>query len=35
VLPKPRREGRKGHGEQRRHPFAGLSVLRDKQRRGR
>jgi uncharacterized metal-binding protein YceD (DUF177 family) len=35
VLPKPRREGRKGHAEQRRHPFAGLAGLRDKGRRGR
>jgi hypothetical protein len=35
VLPKPRREGRKGPAEQRRHPFAGLAALRDKPRRGR
>jgi uncharacterized metal-binding protein YceD (DUF177 family) len=35
VLPKPRREGRKGPGEHRRHPFAGLAALRDKPRRGR
>src|SRR5215467_4614518 len=35
VLPKPRREGRRGHAEQRRHPFAGLAALRDKGRRGR
>jgi hypothetical protein len=35
VVPKLRREGRKGHGEQRRHPFAGLAALRDKPRRGR
>jgi uncharacterized metal-binding protein YceD (DUF177 family) len=35
VLPKPRREGRKGPVEQRRHPFAGLAALRDKPRRGR
>src|SRR5215471_8602440 len=33
VLPKPRREGRRGHAEQRRHPFAGLAALRDKGRR--
>jgi uncharacterized metal-binding protein YceD (DUF177 family) len=35
VLPKPRHGGRKGHQEQRRHPFAGLAALRDKPRRGR
>ena len=35
VLPKPRQGGRKGPGEQRRHPFAGLAALRDKPRRGR
>src|SRR5262245_28423260 len=35
VLPKPRREGRRGHAEQRRHPFAGLTALRDKDSRGR
>src|SRR5690242_10170388 len=35
VLPKPRREGRKGPADQRRHPFAGLAALRDRQRRGR
>ena len=35
VLPKPRREGRKGPAETRRHPFAGLAALRDKPRRGR
>jgi uncharacterized metal-binding protein YceD (DUF177 family) len=35
VLPKPRRDGRKGRTEQRRHPFAGLAALRDKQHRGR
>ena len=35
ILPKPRREGRKGPAEQRRHPFAGLAALRDKPRRGR
>ena len=35
VLPKPRREGRKGSTEPRRHPFAGLAALRDKPRRGR
>jgi uncharacterized metal-binding protein YceD (DUF177 family) len=35
VLPKPRREGRKGPAEPRRHPFAGLAALRDKPRRGR
>jgi hypothetical protein len=35
VLPKPRREGRRGPPEQRRHPFAGLAALRDKPRRGR
>src|SRR6266550_6597206 len=35
LLPKPRRDGRKGPAEQRRHPFAGLAALRDKPRRGR
>jgi uncharacterized metal-binding protein YceD (DUF177 family) len=35
VLPKPRKEGRPGRHEQRRHPFAGLAALRDKPRRGR
>src|SRR5262249_57079702 len=35
VLPKPRQGGRKGHAQQRRHPFAGLAALRDKGRRGR
>ena len=35
VLPKPRHGRRKGQPEQRRHPFAGLSALRDKPRRGR
>jgi hypothetical protein len=35
VLPKPRRDGRRGAPEQRRHPFAGLAALRDKPRRGR
>jgi uncharacterized metal-binding protein YceD (DUF177 family) len=35
VLPRPRGAGRKGAPEQRRHPFAGLAVLRDKPRRGR
>jgi uncharacterized metal-binding protein YceD (DUF177 family) len=35
VLPKPRKEGRHGRPEQRRHPFAGLAALRDKPRRGR
>ncbi|MGE5149617.1 MAG: YceD family protein [Rhodospirillaceae bacterium] len=35
VLPKPRKEGRQGRQEQRRHPFAGLAALRDKPRRGR
>jgi uncharacterized metal-binding protein YceD (DUF177 family) len=35
VLPKPRRDGRKGPGEPRRHPFAGLAALRDKTQRGR
>jgi uncharacterized metal-binding protein YceD (DUF177 family) len=35
VLPKPRREGRAGRHEQRRHPFAGLAALRDKPRRSR
>jgi uncharacterized metal-binding protein YceD (DUF177 family) len=35
VLPKPRREGRPGRQEQRRHPFAGLAALRDKPPRGR
>lgn len=35
VLPKPRKDGRQGRPEQRRHPFAGLAALRDKPRRGR
>jgi uncharacterized metal-binding protein YceD (DUF177 family) len=35
VLPKPRKEGRHGRHEQRRHPFAGLAALRDKPRRSR
>jgi len=35
VLPKPRKDGRHGRHEQRRHPFAGLAALRDKPRRGR
>jgi uncharacterized metal-binding protein YceD (DUF177 family) len=35
VLPRSRRDGRKGPAEQRRHPFAGLAALRDKPRRGR
>jgi uncharacterized metal-binding protein YceD (DUF177 family) len=35
VLPKPRKDGRHGRPEQRRHPFAGLAALRDKPRRGR
>lgn len=35
VLPRPRRDGRRGPVEQRRHPFAGLAALRDKPRRGR
>ena len=35
VMPKPRREGRQGRHEQRRHPFAGLAALRDKPRRDR
>ncbi len=35
VLPKPRRDGRVGRPEQRRHPFAGLAALRDKPRRDR
>src|SRR5580698_4524102 len=35
VLPKPRRDGRHGRQEQRRHPFAGLAALRDKPRGGR
>ncbi len=35
VLPKPRQGGRGARNEQRRHPFAGLAVLRDKPRRGR
>ncbi|MFO1087028.1 MAG: DUF177 domain-containing protein [Reyranellaceae bacterium] len=30
VLPKPRNTGRRGQPDQRRHPFAGLSALRDK-----
>jgi uncharacterized metal-binding protein YceD (DUF177 family) len=35
VLPKPRRDGRGGRPEQRRHPFAGLAALKDKPRSGR
>jgi uncharacterized metal-binding protein YceD (DUF177 family) len=35
VLPKPRRDGRPGRHEPRRHPFAGLAALRDKPRGGR
>jgi uncharacterized metal-binding protein YceD (DUF177 family) len=35
VMPKPRKDGRHGRPEQRRHPFAGLAALRDKPRRGR
>jgi uncharacterized metal-binding protein YceD (DUF177 family) len=35
VLPKPRRDGRHGRQEPRRHPFAGLAALRDKPRRDR
>ncbi|MFO1157898.1 MAG: DUF177 domain-containing protein [Reyranellaceae bacterium] len=35
VLPKPRNAGRRGAPDQRRHPFAGLSALRDKPGRGR
>ena len=35
VLPKPRKDGRPGRHEPRRHPFAGLAALRDKPRRGR
>ena len=35
VLPKPRKDGRHGRQEPRRHPFAGLAALRDKPRRGR
>jgi uncharacterized metal-binding protein YceD (DUF177 family) len=35
VMPKPRRDGRPGRHEPRRHPFAGLAALRDKPRRGR
>ena len=35
VLPKPRRDGRRGRQEQRRHPFAGLAALKDKPPRGR
>lgn len=35
VLPKPRRDGRPGRQEQRRHPFAGLAALKDKPPRGR
>jgi uncharacterized metal-binding protein YceD (DUF177 family) len=35
VLPKTRPGNRKGPGEQRRHPFAGLAALRDKPRSGR
>lgn len=32
VLPKPRKDGRHGRHEPRRHPFAGLAALRDKPR---
>jgi uncharacterized metal-binding protein YceD (DUF177 family) len=32
VLPRPRKDGRHGRQEQRRHPFAGLAALRDKPR---
>jgi uncharacterized metal-binding protein YceD (DUF177 family) len=35
VLPKPRKDGRQGRHEPRRHPFAGLAALRDKPRRNR
>src|SRR5690349_8097857 len=35
VMPRPRRDGRRGLPEQRRHPFAALAVLKDKPRRGR
>jgi uncharacterized metal-binding protein YceD (DUF177 family) len=35
VLPKPRKDGRQGRHEPRRHPFADLAALRDKPRRGR
>ena len=35
VMPKPRRDGRPGRHEPRRHPFAGLAALRDKPRGGR
>ena len=35
VMPKPRKDGRHGRHEPRRHPFAGLAALRDKPRRGR
>jgi uncharacterized metal-binding protein YceD (DUF177 family) len=35
VLPKPRKDGRPGRHETRRHPFADLAALRDKPRRGR
>jgi uncharacterized metal-binding protein YceD (DUF177 family) len=35
VMPKPRKDGRHGRHESRRHPFAGLAALRDKPRRGR
>jgi uncharacterized metal-binding protein YceD (DUF177 family) len=35
VMPKPRKEGRHGRHEPRRHPFAGLAALRDKPRRDR
>lgn len=35
VLPKVKRDGRRGAPEPRRHPFAGLAALRDKPRRGR
>src|SRR6478752_10649090 len=35
VMPKPRKDGRPGRHEPRRHPFAGLAALRDKPRRDR
>ena len=35
VMPKPRKDGRQGRHEPRRHPFAGLAALRDKPRRDR
>jgi uncharacterized metal-binding protein YceD (DUF177 family) len=35
VMPKPRKDGRHGRHEPRRHPFAGLAALRDKPRRSR